>query len=134
MSGTDTLRDLGYFAWTNDLSWMEESRSDRWKQVIKSENEKFSKALRRVSMKTVRPAIRQETGINQTIGQWTLEPIPFSNTTIWTNIKTRVSIKCWDADFDHESGYFAAAIQDPEGFERFQISIYDKHIVFDVRQ
>ena len=41
MSSDNEIRNLGYIAWKNDLSWMENMSGEKWDFLTKDENRKF---------------------------------------------------------------------------------------------
>jgi len=111
------VRDLGFLAWRNDLAWLESQKGPKWDAAVKSENQRFMRALRRVkqippTVKTIKP---------WTFIGWKVQEYDYSPLQTWTKDKlslTNVS----SADLHND--IFAASLQDPDGYERFTLKIY----------
>ena len=124
-SDREDVRNLGYIAWKNDLSWMEEQRGPAWDTLVREETMRFRKSL-----KGLGPLVKQfEAELDSKQGSkpyilhgWNIQSIPFSPEKQWTHSKSGFTCKCWDADISDE--LFVAAVQVPGGFERFTIEIY----------
>lgn len=112
------VRDLGFLAWRDDLSWLEKQKCGRWEAAVRSENQRFIRALKKVKQiqPTVKP-IRPSTVKNG----WKVYDEEFRPLQTWTNGKlslTNVS----SADI-HED-LLAVSLQDSDGYERFTLKIY----------
>ena len=125
MSLDNEIRNLGYIAWKNDLSWMESQKGEKWATLIKEENKYFKNCL-----KPLMPLIKKmeseldnkSKDIPYILDGWKIKDALFGPQKIWTHVKSGFSCKCWDADFSEDM--FVAAVQVPGGFERFTIEIY----------
>jgi pimeloyl-ACP methyl ester carboxylesterase len=125
-SGSEEIRNLGYLAWKNNISWMESQSGVRWDSLISSENARFNKALSKVTYltKKFQSQLTSKDTAPWEIYGWTVKSIPFTPQQIWTHKKSGFSCKCWDADVSEE--YFVAAVQHDKGFERFNVHIYNQ--------
>ena len=123
-SGSEEIRNLGYLAWKNNISWMESQSGVRWDSLISSENARFNKALSKVTYltKKFQSQLTSKDTAPWEIYGWTVESIPFNPQKIWTHRKSGFSCKCWDADISND--IFVATVQDPMGFERFHLEVY----------
>ena len=45
------IRNLSFLSWKQDTAWMESMKGNRWKNLVKKENELFEKELLKVSTK-----------------------------------------------------------------------------------
>jgi len=119
------IRNLGYIAWKNDLSWLESQKGEKWESLIKKENNEFNSALKGLHKKienyeaVLNPSVK---GSKTVLNGWTVDFAPFSPEQTFTHIKSGFSCKCWDADMSEDM--FIAAVQDPDGYERFTVEIY----------
>jgi hypothetical protein len=126
-SDSDSIRNLGYIEWKNDLSWMEGQRGRRWEALIHDENMRFKQIL-----KGLDPLVKQmeselkskENSLDEPyiLRGWQITSVPFTPEKVWTHIKTGFSCKCWDADISDDM--FVAAVQVPGGFERFTVEVF----------
>jgi len=127
-SDSEAIRNLGYIAWKNDLSWMERQQGPAWDALVRDENMRFKRTL-----KGLGPLVKKmESELNSTkvtssdepysLNGWQIESIPFSPEKQWTHSKSGFTCKCWDADISDE--LFVAAVQVPGGFERFTVELY----------
>ena len=113
----EDIRNLGYLQWSNDLAWLEKQKGEKWTNLIKEENKRFTSAVSKVDpLEFERP----ESNPRKLKG-WSIEKSnPYQ---LWTHLKSGFTSKCWDADFS--DSLFAASIQDKDGFERFSLEIYE---------
>jgi len=118
------IRDLGFLAWKNDLSWMESQIGPRWASAVAFENKQFADSL-----KPIQPLIRSFTrdldlahGKSEpwTHKKWSVKQSAFSPVQTWSYKNFR--LEAWDADT--AKSYLAAAVQDKGGYERFSLEIY----------
>ena len=122
------VRNLGYIAWENDLSWLESQKGEKWESLIKKENNEFNSALKPLHNKirdyegVLNPSSVNTDGSKTVINGWSIDFAPFSPEQTFTHVKSGFSCKCWDADMSEDM--FIAAIQDPDGYERFTVEIY----------
>jgi pimeloyl-ACP methyl ester carboxylesterase len=123
MGDITPIRDLGYMAWKNNLSWMESQKGSRWNAVIQKENRQFTEALSKI-----RPLVRKFVGEMREVVEpeptlwrgWTVTYQPYSPLKTWTH--GDFSVNGWDADMDKKQGLFAVAV--PEGgYERFRLQV-----------
>jgi hypothetical protein len=115
------IRNLGYIAWKNNLSSLESQHGARWNSLIKKENTRFEDALKNIKVPKLSKA--SSDGIHWKGYKITSEP--FSPEQTWS--KGSLKCKCWDADVSDTM--FVAAVQDPKGFERFSVEVYNlKHL------
>lgn len=108
-------RNLGYIAWKDNLSWLEEQRGPKWDSLITKENNRFTDALKGLKV----PRFNNSSDGN-TFRGWKIVSEPFSPEQVLS--KGTFECKCWD--FDLSENIFVAAVQDPEGYERFTVKIY----------
>jgi hypothetical protein len=113
------IRNLGYIAWKNDLSWLE--KESNLKSLVHDENKQFRDTLHPIKplIKKMESELKDE-GLVYRLGDWEIECDLFSKEKIWTHT-SGFKCKCWDADFSED--LFVAAVQ-PEGFERYTVEIY----------
>jgi hypothetical protein len=111
------IRNLGYIAWKNDLSWLE--KESNLKSLVHDENKQFKNRIIKSLAKKMESELNDESLV-YTLGDWEIESDLFSKEKIWTH-SSGFKCKCWDADFSE--GLFVAAIQ-PEGYERYTVEIY----------
>jgi hypothetical protein len=109
------VRNLGYFAWKNNLSWMERQDGSKWDTVVQEENNRFKHALKDLTIPRFHPS-----SSGYVWKGWTITNEPFSPEQVWK--KNSFKCKCWDADVSKD--IFVVAVQDPKGFERFTVEIY----------
>uniref|UniRef100_A0A6C0ANF8 Peptidase S9 prolyl oligopeptidase catalytic domain-containing protein n=1 Tax=viral metagenome TaxID=1070528 RepID=A0A6C0ANF8_9ZZZZ len=129
MSSDNEIRNLGYIAWKNDLSWMETQNGDKWEALIHEENQGFKKSLKNIGplVKKMQDELRSDTNDNEKpyiLYGWKIEGELFGPQKKWTHMASGFSCKCWDADLSED--IFAAVVQDPDGFERFTIEVYSQ--------
>jgi hypothetical protein len=128
MANTHPIRDLGYLAWSNDLAWMEGQSGKRWDAAVKSENQRFSRALRplkshvRKFQRDLEAATESEKTKAWKWSGWSVKKAEYSPVETWSIPHTRFSVDAWDADAAGE--HFAAAIPVEGGYERFKLQIY----------
>jgi protease II len=122
MSGdTSPIRDLGYLAWQNDLSWMENQEGPKWTKAVESENKQFTRALRPLESLVKKFTKDFSEPSPHTVKRWKVTQDPFSPVQRWS--RDGLSIEAWD--FDLSGGWIAAAVQE-KGYERFSLEVY-KH-------
>lgn len=120
------LLNLGYIAWKNDLAWTESQKGLAWQKAIRNENEMFTSSLKGFSIKSLEKDLKSADFSHPwNYKNWTVTRSHFSPNQTWA-YKDFNQI-CWDADIDNSETYFAAAVQDPKGFERFSVEIYKIH-------
>ena len=127
--GSGKIRNLGYIAWKNNLSWMESQKGDRWDSLVASENKHFNNALSKVKYLSKKFQSEMFSNNNTPAWEykgWTVDFIAFTPQQIWTHKKSGFSCKCWDAHVS--DGYFVAAIQDIRGLERFDVHVYNEKL------
>lgn len=110
------IRNLGYIAWKNNLSWIEKQKGPKWNSLIERENTKFTDSLKGLSI----PKFKNSSEDGTKFGAWTVSSEPFSPEQTWS--LNSFKCKCWDFDFSED--ICVAAIQDSKGFERFSVEIY----------
>lgn len=110
------IRNLGYIAWKNNLSWIEKQKGPKWNSLIERENANFTNSLSGLSI----PKFKNSSEDGTKMGPWTVSSQPFSPEQTWS--LNSFKCKCWDFDFSED--ICVAAIQDPKGFERFSVEIY----------
>jgi len=54
------IRNLPFLSWKQDTAWMESMKGNRWKNLVKKENELFEKELSKVSTKEEILAITEQ--------------------------------------------------------------------------
>ena len=111
------IRNLGYIAWKDDLSWLE--KESNLKSVIQEENKQFKSRIIKPLAKKMESELNNE-GLVYSLGDWEIESDLFSKEKTWTHT-SGFKCKCWDADFSEE--LFVAAVK-PEGYERYTVEIY----------
>ena len=128
MANTHPIRDLGYLAWSNDLAWMEGQSGKRWDAAVKSENQRFSRALQplkarvREFQRDLEAANESEKDNSWKWSGWTVKKAEYSPVETWSKPPTGFSVDAWDADAGGE--HFAAAVAVEGGYERFSLQIY----------
>jgi pimeloyl-ACP methyl ester carboxylesterase len=126
------IRDLGFLAWQNDLSWMEGQHGPRWDAAVAFENKHFTDAL-----KPLKHVVKDFTkDLSITLSEpdkykgWSVQHNIFSPVQTWSygSGSDKFTIDAWDADLSSATGskYIAAAVQNPDGYERFTLEIYKK--------
>ena len=110
------VRNLGYIAWKNNLSWLETQEGPRWDSLIEKENERFTAALTNLNI----PRFDNKISDGNKLNGWHITSEPFSPEQVCSIGSFKC--KCWD--FDMSKTMFIAAVQDPDGFERFTVEIY----------
>lgn len=118
------LKDLGFLAWKNDLANLETQTGAKWEKAIDDETTRFKAALRPLkgsidSFKRILKGSSNESPWHYK--GWKVSSVGFSPEQLWLK-GTHVSCKVWDADVC--KGYFAGAVQDSAGFERFNVVVY----------
>jgi hypothetical protein len=113
---SNEIRNLGYIAWKNNLSWLEKQSGSKWKSLIKRENNNFENAL--TNLKVPRFT---NTSSGSIWKDYKITFDPFSPEQTWA--RGTFTCKCWDADVSDT--LFVAAVKDPNGFERFTVEIYN---------
>uniref|UniRef100_A0A6C0DK49 Peptidase S9 prolyl oligopeptidase catalytic domain-containing protein n=1 Tax=viral metagenome TaxID=1070528 RepID=A0A6C0DK49_9ZZZZ len=111
----EEIRNLGYIAWKNNLSWMEKQLGSKWDKLIDDENRRFKDALNKLSI----PRFKTSSSDYQLNG-WKISSEAFSPEQQWS--RGFFKCECWDADFNET--IFVAAVQDSHGFERFSVEVY----------
>ena len=128
MGDTRSIRNLGYLAWKNDLSWMEALKGARWDDAVKKENYNFKNSLH-----TLHPAIKSFTKeLGDLVPQaessifkgWTVKAEEFSPVSVW-KYKTGFTIRAWDFDMNDARTHFAATVPVKGGYERFSLEVYE---------
>ena len=127
MSSDNEIRNLGYIAWKNDLSWMENMSGKKWDFLIKDENRKFKNHTKHVSplikkIESEFQADMKKKDIPYVLNGWKIDDDLFNPQKTWTHIESGFSCKCWDADISEDM--FVAAVQVQGGFEHFTTQIY----------
>ena len=128
------IRDLGFLAWQNDLSWMEGQHGPRWDAAIAFENKQFTDALRPPNIKHMVKDFTKDLSITvtepDTYKGWSIQHSLFSPVQTWSygSGSDTFTIDAWDADLSPtvKNKYIAAAVQNPDGYERFTLEIYKK--------
>lgn len=128
------IRDLGFLAWQNDLSWMEGQHGARWDAAVAFENLQFTDALKPVNVKHMVKDFTKDLIITvsepDTYKGWSIQHDLFSPVQTWSygSGSDKFSIDAWDADLSPgaNSKYVAAALQNPDGYERFTLEVYKK--------
>ena len=108
--------NLGYVVWKDSMSWMEKQEGSRWDTLLKQENTRFTGALSDLKV----PSFKKSSSDGIKWKGWKITSEPFSPEQVWS--RGDFTIKCWD--FDLSEDLIAAAVQDPDGFERFSVKIY----------
>jgi pimeloyl-ACP methyl ester carboxylesterase len=127
--GSEEIRNLGYIAWKNNLSWMETQKGDKWDSLVSSENKYFKNALSKVKYYSKKFQTEMFSNNNTPVWEykgWTVDYVAFTPRQIWTHKKSGFSCKCWDAHVS--DGYFVAAVEHDNGFERFDVHIYNEKL------
>jgi len=108
-------------AWKNENAWMEKQEGSRWNSLLEKENAKFTDAIQPLKSKISRfNGLMKSRSSPTHYKGWSIESAVFGPEHIWTHGKFK--IKCWDADLS--SDMFVAAVQSPEGYERFTVEVY----------
>lgn len=124
----DDIRNLNYIAWQDDLAWMEQQSGRKWTSTINKENKRFEAAVKPLSEMVADFKSAMEAGLKENKSLpfkwkgWEVHGTGFSPDQIWKFIGTEFECKAWDADVDGQ--FFAAAVPDPGGYERFNVEIY----------
>jgi hypothetical protein len=122
------VRNLDYMAWKNDLAWMEGQEGRKWTKAIKDENKRFTNAIEPLKdmiadfKGSMEAGMKEDKSLPFKWRGWEVQGTGFSPTMLWKFIGTKFECKAWDADVD--GSFFAAAVPDPGGYERFSIQIY----------
>lgn len=111
------IRDLGYIAWKNNLSWLEKQDGSKWDALLERENKKFLGALDTLSV----PKYKTTSEDGEKWKGWTITSEPFTPEKILSRGSKK--FKCWD--FDLSEDLLVLAIQDKDGFERFSVEVYN---------
>jgi pimeloyl-ACP methyl ester carboxylesterase len=126
------IRDLGFLAWQNDLSWMEGQHGPRWDAAVTFENLHFTDALKHQHIKHLVKDFTKDLSITvsepDTYKGWSVQHNLFSPVQSWSYGygSDKFSIDAWDADVGPSAKYMAAAVQNPDGYERFTLEVYKK--------
>lgn len=124
------IRDLGFLAWQNDLSWMEGQHGPRWDAAVAFENLQFTDALKSPNVKHIVKDFTKDLRILEsepdTYKGWSIQHDPFSPVETWSSKSHKFTIDAWDADLSSNNKYIAAAVQNSDGYERFTLEIYKK--------
>jgi pimeloyl-ACP methyl ester carboxylesterase len=126
------IRDLGFLAWQNDLSWMEGQHGPRWDAAIAFENSHFTDALKPSKVKHLVKDFTKDLKILESEPDnykgWSIQHDLFSPVQTWSYNSNKFSIDVWDADLSPgvKNKYIAAAVQNSDGFERFTLEVYKK--------
>lgn len=115
-------RHLGFLAWKNDLAWMEDQKGAKWLKTIHDESSLFKESLHGLDIKGFKRDLQLEKARAWHWKGWAIENVNFSRAHIWT--KGSFKKHCWAADISNDGKWFAAAVQDKTGFERFSVEIY----------
>ena len=110
-------RNIGYIAWKNNLSWLEKQDGPKWDSLLEKENNRFTDALKGLTIPKSNKS--SEDGI-----KWkgfTIVSEPFSPEQVVS--KGSFKCKCWDYDLSED--ILVLAVQDPKGFERFSVEVYN---------
>ena len=120
------VRDLEFLAWQNNLAWMEKQSGSEWDAAIQNENAAFTKALEPLEktkkFKEILETKPKTKSHPFTLNGWDVKHDMFSPNQVWKFKGTKFTCNAWDADAI--DGFFAAAVPDPKGFERFSVEIY----------
>ena len=118
------IRNLGFMSWKNDLAHLEKEKGSIWKKTIDSENAMFTEALNPLGfkIKAFKKLLKSKHTHPRVWKGWEIQASPFSPEQIWLFKETGFKCKAWDADVYDD--YFAAAVQDSDGFERFTVRVY----------
>lgn len=119
-----SIRNLGFMAWKNDLAYLESPHTN-WKQIVNSENAMFTDALKGLDVKQFKKSFKSvsEPWIWSLKKAWEIERSPFSPEQVWKFVATGFKCKVWDGDVYDE--FFAGAVQDSDGFERFTVKVFE---------
>jgi len=117
------ILNLGYIAWKNDLAWTESQKGSQWEKAIQGENENFTSSLKGLSIKPIEKDLKSaDISHPWNYKGFTIRRSHFSPNQTW--LYKGLKQICWDADIDSSETYLAAAVQDPKGFERFSVEIF----------
>ena len=121
------VRDLGFLAWKNDMAWLEPQKGVKWETAIEEENKRFKESLKGLPLNKFKSELMKSIPHSHTWSWrgWSIERGPFSPEQTWTHRKSRHVVKCWDADMSMDGRWFAAAVQDSNGYERFTVEILE---------
>jgi len=103
------IRNLGYIAWKNNLSWLEKQEGSKWDALLEKENKKFLGALDKLTI----PKHKTTSENGEKWKGWTITSDPFAPEKILSRGSKR--FKCWDFDMSEE--LLVLAIQNKDGFE-----------------
>ena len=122
------IRDLGFLAWQNDLSWMEGQHGPRWDAAVAFENLHFTDALKPLKhlVKDFTKDLRISVSEPDAYKGWSVQHNIFSPVQTWSRKSDKFTVDAWDADLSPASKYIAAAVQNPDGYERFTLEVYKK--------
>jgi len=122
------IRDLGFLAWQNDLSWMEGQQGPRWDAAVAFENLQFTDALKPLKhlVKDFNKDLKILESEPDKYKSWSIQHNLFSPIQTWSYSSEKFSIDAWDGDLSPSAKYIAAAVQNPDGYERFTLEIYKK--------
>lgn len=125
---SNKIRNLGYIAWKNDLSWIETQRGKRWDQLVAEENRRFKDRLSLIKplVKKMESELENHTSDDKsepyTLGPWKIEGDEYRHEETWKHIGSGFSCMCFDADYSED--LFVAAVGIPGGYDRFTVEIY----------
>jgi len=122
---SNPIRNLGYIAWKNDLSWMEKMSGEKWSSLVSEENNSFRASLRKLKplVKQMESELKSEDRTSPYILEgWEIVNDEFGPQKTWTHLASGFSCKCWDADISED--IFVAVVQLVGGFQRFTVEIY----------
>ena len=129
MGDTKSIRDLGYMAWKNDLSWMEAQKGPRWDAAVEKGNNHFTAALVKIRplvrtfMRELQASTDKQSEIQSRLRGWSSKSELFTPVKIWTH-KSGLVLRTWDTDMDDRQTLFAAAIPVEGGYERFRLQVF----------
>ena len=121
------VRDLGFLAWKNDMAWLEPQKGAKWEAAIEEENQRFKESLKGLPLNKFKYELTNGIPPSHTWSWrgWSIHKQSFSPEQTWTHRKSRHVVKCWDADTSMDGRWFAAAVQDTNGYERFTVEILE---------
>ena len=128
---SNIIRNLGYIAWKNDLSWMETQKGRCWNQLVRDENRRFRHSLSKI--KPLVEKMESELESDDTaktepyiLNGWEITSDEFKKEETWKHVESGFSCKCLDADYSED--IFVAAVQIPGGYDLFTVEIYSMDI------
>jgi hypothetical protein len=120
----EDVRDLGFVSWKNEMAWMEKQKGTQWTTIINHESELFTRSLNGLDVNDFKRDLVSETQKHHPWEWrgWTIKRSGFSNDQIWK--RGSFKKRCWSADISKDGKWFAATVQNSEGFERFSVELY----------